>query len=1386
MSALAVAFSGVAAMVAPTMASAEDIGTNVALTSNGAVVSASGNETTTWVAENATDGDMNSRWSSNHSDQAWLQVKLAQPTVVDHVNIYWEAACAAQYKLQVSNDGTIWSDATASIRPTCPAAGTAGLDKQTLNAATTGETWSYVRMQAEDRTPIGGSKWGVSLYEFEVWNGAEPTPPAPPSGAVNLVPLPVKVTEDEGQPFTLDANTRIVASGEAAPIAELLAAQLRAATGYALPIVAAADSNAIEFVVDPALVPVVATPSTDEPYKLVTAEGRATITAKAKHGLWNGAQTFLQLLPPMIYSPDTVYTEWTAPAVTVEDAPRYVHRGTQIDVARSFIEVDDLKNIIDTLASVKISRIHLHLADDQGWRIEITNDGRAEGDEIDYTRLHKIGGNLSMAETESGKHFGYQQEIGRNGYYTQDQYRDIVAYAAARQITIVPEIDVPGHTGAMLHSLPELNSTGSRPFATAYGNTVEQNNGNVGESTLDVNNPQTWTALEHIFGQLAEMTPGPYIHVGGDETHATPHADYQAFVRQVITIIRGLNKSAIGWNEFADAGLSEGDVVQYWTGGTQRTYEAIQAGAKVVVSASNRAYLDMKYSSKTPIGLTWAGIGDLDHYYTWNPLTVVEPPAGSNLPAVTEDDLLGMEGPMWSETIRRGSQNEFMMFPRAMSHAEVGWTPQAQRNVTEFMKRMEPMGARLLAKDSNFYDSPKVAWDVAAAGVDAKAAPGTAMLVEPATIAAPGTKVSADGTSIQVDTVDDADGRSNSELTAPLTATVDFGDGSPVVDATFTPVQERTPVHSGSRYLVGAEHAYAAEGSFDATVTFSDGRIVTGKVAVETGYTAPVAWAPDVCVAPTVSVENATVKDNTRIVADLAGFTPNSLATIQFSQDPIEVAGANDTKSEDPSIQGRFWISDDGSAHLTMPVVYRTLAGQYLLRVTDVDGRFSEQVITVDSPWAPLTGELITGATATASSQALNEPAPNGRPAALVDGVRNTFWHSSWDPNDPMPHTVNVDLGKVYDLDWLTWVPRQDSNNGQVSNYTIAYSDDNVTWSEPMAKTLPAGRAATDIDLDVSARYVRIVITENHSTTDPHATIGELEFRSVSTEPPVVVTPVPETWAPPVPCGPDVTDPVVEAIGAQSGTVGTALSIQVRATDERPGTLTYAATGLPAGVTIDAATGLIAGTPSASGVFTVVVTVTDEASNAATASFTLTVAKKATPKPSPKPTATSTQTPTTAPPASDKYVPTVPYTLPGKHEFNGRQWFTECESYSQTERCRTEIWATVVKVEDGKFARESGWAFNNLTYLPYMTRQAWKGNPLGDLESTTKGLFTSAGRQWKTECDTPATGRGACRSYTMTTVYAATAKPAGGYAFSQNNEWVFNNIVMFGGPEKRG
>ncbi len=210
---------------------------------------------------------------------------------------------------------------------------------------------------------------------------------------------------------------------------------------------------------------------------------------------------------------------------------------------------------------------------------------------------------------------------------------------------------------------------------------------------------------------------------------------------------------------------------------------------------------------------------------------------------------------------------------------------------------------------------------------------------------------------------------------------------------------------------------------------------------------------------------------------------------------------------------------------------------------------------------------------------------------------------------------------------------------------------------------------------------------------------------------------------------------------------------------------------------------MISGTPTAAGVSSVEVTVSDAKDNQATTSFTITVTPKASPSPKPTPTKSPTGKPTKFPTAKPTGKPTVkpevprsaPYTIPGSHVINGRTWFTTCEAYSQTERCRTDIWATVVVKTATGFEVRQGWAFNNLTYLPMMTRAQWTGNPLA-----RTGTWTAAdGRDWSTECDTAATGNNGCRSYTKATVYAALPKAGGGYRFTQQSQWVFNNIVQF-------
>ena len=407
-----------------------------------------------------------------------------------------------------------------------------------------------------------------------------------------------------------------------------------------------------------------------------------------------------------------------------------------------------------------------------------------------------------------------------------------------------------------------------------------------------------------------------------------------------------------------------------------------------------------------------------------------------------------------------------------------------------------------------------------------------------------------------------------------------------------------------------------------------------------------------------------------------------------------------------------------------------------------------------------------------------NSPEEVARATATIDGSRSTFWHTQWDPTEVAhPHQIVFDMGAQLDICAVTLVPRTGTNtgavNGQIKDYEIyATNDPGVAaqaasttvpagWGEPVAAgSLPGGFQDKLVGFDevVNARYLLLVSKSEQ---------GGLAFTTLAEFTADVAAP-------------DTTAPVVGAVGDQSAEAGSTVSIRVSATDAAA-PLTYSARGLPSGVTIDPATGVISGSPATAGTYAVTVSVTDPAGNVGTAAFTLTVHPKPTPT-TPDPTTPAPTNPSPTNPAPPTYVRTVPYTMPGEHDFNGRQWFTQCEPYSQTERCRTLIWASVVKRTGDTYSIERGWAFNNLTYLPFMKRAQWATNPLGGYGRVSfNGEFVGTDQsKWQTVCDTAATGRNACRSYRLTTVYAAKPKVGGGYAFSQANQWVFNNIVLFG------
>jgi hexosaminidase len=360
-------------------------------------------------------------------------------------------------------------------------------------------------------------------------------------------------------------------------------------------------------------------------------------------------------------------------AGTIRDTPRFAYRGAMLDVARHFFQVDDVKAYIDLLAHYKMNALHLHLTDDQGWRIMINS----------WPKLATYGGSTQVGG-------------GKGGYYTQEQYADIVAFAQARYITIVPEIDLPGHTNSALASYAELNCDGVAP--ALYTET------NVGFSSLCIDKDLTYQFLDDVIGELAALTPGPYLHIGGDEAHSTPKEDYVKFIEKVQAIVQAHGKQVMGWEEIGQVKLLPGTLAQYWnTNGpsTPFTQQAVLQGAKVIVSPADRAYLDMKYDAGTKLGLDWAGMTDTRASYGWDP--------AGRLLGVSEENILGVEAPLWSETLITLQDIEFMAFPRILGIAEIGWSP-AGLSWDEYRERLAAQAPRLQALGVNYYPDPEVPW----------------------------------------------------------------------------------------------------------------------------------------------------------------------------------------------------------------------------------------------------------------------------------------------------------------------------------------------------------------------------------------------------------------------------------------------------------------------------------------------------------------------------------------------------------------------------------------------------------------------------------------------------------------------------------------------------
>lgn len=485
----------------------------------------------------------------------------------------------------------------------------------------------------------------------------------------DIIPKPRSYIKGEGS-FNLTKDTGIYVKGkteeeskELIKIANFFLSKIKPSTGYDLKVVSGKDDIPVGSILLSTL-EVKEDEELDEEelegYKLVSDKDKVIISAHTPQGIFNGIQTLLQMLPSDIAKNSLVSgVNWNMPAATINDKPEYGYRGLMIDVARHFFTPDEIKRQIDLASQYKINRVHLHLSDDQGWRLEIKK----------YPDLTSIGGS-----TEVGG--------GPGGYYTQEQFKDIVAYAKDRYIEIVPEFDMPGHTNAALASYGFLNPDGKRkPLYTGT---------NVGFSTLMTDSEKTYEFIDDVFKEVSAISPSKYLHIGGDEADSTKKSDYDYFVGRVSKIAEKYGKTPIGWDPIdTSPEINSSVILQNWKDSNEA---AVNKKMNIITSIASKAYLDMKYNKETPYGLDWAGYIPIETAYKWDPTDYAP-----------RELSLGLESPLWTETISNKKEMDYMIYPRLLGYAEIGWTPKEIRNWDEYKIRLEKQGERLTNEGVNYY-----------------------------------------------------------------------------------------------------------------------------------------------------------------------------------------------------------------------------------------------------------------------------------------------------------------------------------------------------------------------------------------------------------------------------------------------------------------------------------------------------------------------------------------------------------------------------------------------------------------------------------------------------------------------------------------------------------
>ncbi len=508
---------------------------------------------------------------------------------------------------------------------------------------------------------------------------------------LSLIPIPARVTSRAGA-FSLTMSTQIEASEALRAHAELLRDQLRLATGFPLSIVTTASGPCIALALDEALARL-----GDEGYRLTASADAVAIAAARPAGLLHGAQTLRQLLPPAIFRRAVAgNVAWSVPGVEIEDAPRFSWRGSHLDVGRHFMPKTTVLKHIDLLALHKLNVFHWHLTEDQGWRIEIKR----------YPKLTEVGAWRKDSMVAPRTREPSQRKFsGRphGGFYTQDDVREVVRYATDRGVTVVPEIEMPGHALAAIAAYPELGNTKAQHEVQTYWGISEHVFG-VGDNVL--------TFVENVFDEVLALFPSKFIHIGGDECpkrewKESPAAQARMkelglkdeeqlqswFVTRIDSWLAKRGRRLIGWDEILEGGLAPGATVMSWRG-EKGGIAAAKAGHDVVMAPEKPTYFDHDQSEDQIVPIR--GMNTLADVYAYEPVPKELSPAEAK-------HVLGAQGQLWTEYMPDPQRMEYMAWPRLSALSEVLWSPRETRDAANFASRLETHLERLRILDVNFY-----------------------------------------------------------------------------------------------------------------------------------------------------------------------------------------------------------------------------------------------------------------------------------------------------------------------------------------------------------------------------------------------------------------------------------------------------------------------------------------------------------------------------------------------------------------------------------------------------------------------------------------------------------------------------------------------------------